>query len=94
MYVIIMPLLTLQKKKKKKSNEFKAFINIVWDADRSNEFVERLENLGVADKLADLLQKEKKMILIRFKDLSATAFTKQLKFQRRKQQRFENKAFS
>ena len=48
------------KKKKKKSNEFKAFINIVWDADRSNEFVERLENLGVADKLADLLQKEKK----------------------------------
>ena len=31
---------------------------IVWDADRNNEFTERLEQLGVEDKLTELLQIE------------------------------------
>ena len=35
-----------------------SFEKIVWDADRSNEFAERLEQLGVEDKLTELLQIE------------------------------------
>ena len=56
MYVIIM-LHTVGSaicKIESKTNE-----QIVWDADRCHEFVERLENLGTDERLTELLEENK-----------------------------------
>ena len=62
----------------KETTEYKTFEKIVWDADRSNEFAESLEQLGMEDKLTELLQKEKTDVdeTQRFIIKTAAIFTK------------------
>ena len=42
----------------KETTECKTLEKIVWDADHSNEFAERLEQLGVENMLTELLQQQ------------------------------------